>query len=393
MNSFWKIAWILAIGVLPLLADEPNSKVMGLMIPSSTARSEFKPTLFVDLAWNSPDGGTITDKDGQSSTFANKDIGKIVYLNSLYYSQLGTYSKFKAFRVGLQGKEVVVNTDFYTKLTRDDLKTLRNNENSLETLKQSYPAFQLFFQSRIDLTKKAIDLLNDHQHLEAGSWSKSYGPVSFILKDGTKYSNVDVWLDYPGICADGTEIDLTGFQDDISVYPPELQNIIKEKRSEVEAAKAKDESDRQKAQMLADQQAQLQQEQAKQQADEDKNYAANFSKEYGVPVSGITQRGSIMARKLIIVKKQQDGTYVAQDTVEGDYLIGGGNFRNSNVGDTPVLRLFPLGSYVVNDKTYTCFTVDGDEFRKQRGNGGVIENNLGIYTQELFDGDASINPR
>ena len=199
---------------------------MGLIIFSG---SDHKAVLFANLNWTSSSGGTITDAAGSSTPFSNSDVEKIVYFNSLYYKSLDVDPQSKSNRHGVRDKEVVANTDFWTKLTNADVKTLQDSQHTLASLAQSYSNTQSLIQPQIDLINDDIDRLNKHQHLESGTWESSYGPVSFTLKDGTKFANSYLWYQNvtdSQINVDGTLIPIDKLADDISTFPKVVQDQI-----------------------------------------------------------------------------------------------------------------------------------------------------------------------
>ncbi len=103
------VCWLMLGGVL---RADPPSAPKGVMILTSASGQDPRNVLFIGQVWTGFDGGTIVDANGQRSDFAKKDIGKIIYFDSNYYSQLDNEITNREL---LMDNELVAETDIIFK--------------------------------------------------------------------------------------------------------------------------------------------------------------------------------------------------------------------------------------------------------------------------------------
>ena len=232
------VCWLM-FGVT-LWAD-PASNAKGIMFLTSASGLTPRNVLFSDLIWTDFYGGNVIDTEGQKSVFAKKDIGKIIYFDSRYYAQSDNDPQMKAFREGIQAREVVVNTSFFNLDASNDLKTLQATESTLESIGQEYPAIRSFVQQQIDLLKDDIGKLSSGQSLLNGKWmtreeANAQAPpaigggsqtCTFTTKDGKKYVNAKATVGDTGLSIltsdGGTTIPFDQLPDDLSNFPDKIR--------------------------------------------------------------------------------------------------------------------------------------------------------------------------
>jgi hypothetical protein len=191
--------------------------------------------------------GRVIDTEGQKYIFANKDIGKIIYFDSSYYSQIDGDLSEKAYRSGIQPRELVINTSFLNLDPSVDLMSLRQDENSLESIACIYPTVHSLIQAKIDQLKDTITKLSDGQYLVEGKWVNTLQAnarllptigqddqkVSFSTKNGIKYVNVYVDVADTGLSVmtsdGGKTIPFEQLPDDLSVFSDPVRRLISEK--------------------------------------------------------------------------------------------------------------------------------------------------------------------
>ncbi len=227
---------------------DPTSNAKGVMILTSASGIDPRNILFSDQIWTGFDGGEVVDTGGQKTDFAKRDIGKVIYFDSNFYSQLDNDQQEKAFRAGIQAREVVVDTSFLNLDTSTGLKTVQDSESTLESLVHDYPAIQSLVQPQIDRLKDDITKLSAGQSLQDGTWlaqgqAARQGPptigggpktLTFTTKDGKKYVNARVDVTDTGISvltADGgTTIPFDQLPDDLSGFPESVRKLVDQKR-------------------------------------------------------------------------------------------------------------------------------------------------------------------
>jgi hypothetical protein len=221
----------------PLLADS-STTAKGVMILTSASGSDPRNVLFSDQIWTDFYGGNVIDSDGQKSAFAKKDIGKIIYFDSAYYTQLNNDPQEKAFREGIQAREVVTNTSFLNLNATNDLKSLEDSEAYLESLAHNYLAIQSLIQPQIDRLKDDVTKLSGGQCFVDGKWmsqqqaalqtatpvvGQSRKPVTFTTKDGKRFVNATVTVADKGVSVltsdGGASVSFDQLPDDISGFP------------------------------------------------------------------------------------------------------------------------------------------------------------------------------
>ena len=243
------VCWLM-LGVA-LWADS-SSSAKGVIVLTSASGLDPRNVLFSDLLWTDFDGGTVIASDGQKSVFAKKDIGKIVYFDSHYYAQVDNDQQERAFRAGIQAREVVVNTSFLNLDAINDLKSLKDGQSTLESLAHEYPLIQSLLQPKIDILKDDIGKLSGGQSLLDGKWMSQQEaatqttpqvvgeinkPITFTAKDGKKYVNARVSITNTGLSVitsdGGASVSFDQLPDDLSVFPDSLRRLISGKRQTV----------------------------------------------------------------------------------------------------------------------------------------------------------------
>jgi hypothetical protein len=239
------LSWFL---LLTTLWAEPPPSPKGVLILTPASGLDARNVLFSDLVWADFSSGTVVGIDGQKSVFINKAIGKIVYFDSNYYGQLDDDPQMKAFRAGLQNREIVVNTSFFNLRASNDLKSLQDGESTLESVAHDYPAVQLLIQPQIDHLKDDISKLSSGQSLLDGKWMNQQDaakqsavpvvgevnkPVTFTTKDGRKYVDAKVTLTDTGLSVltpdGGASVAFDQLPDDLSMFTDSIRKQIADK--------------------------------------------------------------------------------------------------------------------------------------------------------------------
>ncbi len=237
----------LVLGV-SLWAD-PSSSPKGVIVLTSASGLDPRNVLFTDLSWADFYGGNVIDTNGRKSVFAKKDIGKIVYFDSNYYAQLDNDQQKRAFRSGIQAREVVVNTAYSNLDATNNLKSIQDGEKTLESVAHEYPAIQPLIQPQIDVLKDDITKLSEGQCLADGKWMSQQEaatkntvpvvgeinkPVTFTTKDGKKYVNATVSITDTGLSVltldGGASVPFDQLPDDLSAFPDAVRKAIIQKR-------------------------------------------------------------------------------------------------------------------------------------------------------------------
>ena len=240
----WAICFFLVS--IPVLADSPP-KAEGLMILRSTSGYDLGDILFTRLTWTSFYGGTVTDTNGQKSTFANKEVSRIVYFDADNYSELDNDPPERAFRAGIQTREVVANTSFFN-LLPSDVESIQKSQANLEGIEAGQPAIQSLLQPQVDSLNEDRAKLSGGQVLVNGKWmtreeaNAQTPPIigggvqtcTFTTKDGKKYVNVKVEVMDTGLSVvtsdGGTTIPFDTLSDDLSALPKKIQSQIESNR-------------------------------------------------------------------------------------------------------------------------------------------------------------------
>lgn len=200
---FYLLLIVCSLGIVH--ADSPDTEVKGVIILTSASGLHARNVLFSDLTWTDFYGGMVTGNDGQKTPFSNKDIAKIVYFDSQYYTQLDNRQDLQALRAGLQVREIVANTNVSNLLTDDDVKVLQESEDSLQYIGDRYPTVQALIQPQINVLQNDIAHYSHGQRLVSGQWvSKAQAEaqlhgkkpvvddrgVSITTRDGKTYTDV-----------------------------------------------------------------------------------------------------------------------------------------------------------------------------------------------------------
>lgn len=78
-------------------------------------------------------------------------------------------------------------------------------------------------------------------------------------------------------------------------------------------------------------------------------------------------------KKSFFAPLNPDGTYSKSPPVEGDFLVGGMDYKSLSVGDAWRGKLFTLGTEILDGKPYVLLTADGAQYLKWKMDHGEID--------------------
>jgi hypothetical protein len=184
--------------------DTDASKEKGILSLTSALGASPVNIRFSQIQWTSYSGGTVTDLSKVTTTFDNREIGKIIYFDGQYYNDLDRDNRYTNWRLGIQGRETVINAEFSKVVTADDFQALTKMRNDLQTvINDSNATIRTSLEPKKAIIDDAITKYTNNQRFENGKWMSlqeyaalkhEYGPVSFTLKDGTNWNKVYITI-------------------------------------------------------------------------------------------------------------------------------------------------------------------------------------------------------
>jgi hypothetical protein len=231
-------------------ADPTVAPTVGVLILTSATGNDPVSISFSNIGFGVIGNGVVTDANGTKTTFDNRDIGKIVYLDENYYTVLHRDAYFLQNASGLRSREMFVNTTFQHIASDQDQKAIQASRDVLANVITDYPQSKDQLQPQVDLLNADLDRYAQHQEFINGQWLTpeqvaqqapppvdDSGHVSFVTKDGKSYGHVTVFVTDDGLSvlssSGGTTIPFVLLPKDLSVFSPDVQ-------SEVKAALAKE---------------------------------------------------------------------------------------------------------------------------------------------------------
>ncbi len=220
---------------------EAQALPKGIAILAASPARPARNIVFKDILWVNPGGIVTSGLNGTPAQFDQTEVTQILYLDKGYYDQITADAQFKAYRGDIRKRETVIESVFPNVGESNQLALVETSIGELGAFEGNYPSTTDALAPVIVSLESIVSKYKSGEREAQGQWM-SYedyqsrfadkpGSVSFTLKDGTRFENVQVQIGETGLNVitpvGGTTIPFSQLREDGGGLPADLTERLR----------------------------------------------------------------------------------------------------------------------------------------------------------------------